>query len=271
VKLKQVIIVVVIVILTVIGYVTYMLIDNLDEVVKVAIETYGSEAIGANVRLDSVKIDLIDGRGSLSGLVVGNPQGFKTENAFELGNITIVIDLESITKDPIVIKEVTILNPVVTYEMASGGSNIAVIQKNLGSGSAGSETTDEQNQGPKIVINDLFIKNATVNVSHSVLKGKKLSSGIADIHMTGIGVKEGGAGYGEVANRIVNRLTNSVGSVVAGMGLNKMMENVSGKVEDLFKKAKEGGSSLNEKVGDVSSKFKQGFGEAGDKFKNIFQ
>ena len=47
-------------------------------------ETFGPQAAGVPVTLDSVSLSLFSGSAALKGLVVGNPEGYKTTNAMSL-------------------------------------------------------------------------------------------------------------------------------------------------------------------------------------------
>ena len=71
------------------------------------------------------------------------------------------------TMDTIVVEEVMISAPEITYEIGSNGSNIDAIQSNVekvagGSGSSDSSSSGED--GPKVVINDLYIKGGKINI-----------------------------------------------------------------------------------------------------------
>ena len=103
--------------IVVIAGASIFLLSNLDGLIKEAVERVGSEATQAKVSLNEVSISIKSGSGSLRGLKVANPKGFKTPSAFELGGISITLDIASIGQDPIVIKEITITKPQVTYEL----------------------------------------------------------------------------------------------------------------------------------------------------------
>lgn len=105
--------------------------SSLGSLIKAGIETYGTEITQAKVTLDSVELDITSGKGALSGLMVGNPKGFKTPSAFKLGRISITIDTASVASDPVIIKEIVITKPDVTYELGPGGNNIDAIQNNV--------------------------------------------------------------------------------------------------------------------------------------------
>ena len=105
--------------------------SSLDGLIQEAVQTYGSEITKTKVTLDQVEIDLTSGRGALRGLTVGNPQGFNTPSAFVLGSISITIDSSTISDDVIVINEIAIDGPEVTYELGENGNNIDTIKSNV--------------------------------------------------------------------------------------------------------------------------------------------
>ena len=76
------------------------------------------------MRLNEAAVSATSGQGALRGLSVGNPKRFKTPTAFELDEISLTLDIGSITSDPIVIKEIVVSAPRVTYELGPQGSNI---------------------------------------------------------------------------------------------------------------------------------------------------
>ena len=93
---KKILLGLVVLVLLVAGGAFYMY-SNLDHWIKVAIEKYGTAATQTAVKLDSVKLSLADGQGSLSGLSIDNPQGFSGNvKAFYLGNIQVKVDVNSI-------------------------------------------------------------------------------------------------------------------------------------------------------------------------------
>ena len=98
----------VLVLLVTLGLVVYFLLSNLDGIVKAAIEKYGSEATQTVVSVNNVELGLKDGSGAIRGLSVGNPQGFKTKQAFSLGEISTQIDLKSLSEEVFVIEHIVV-------------------------------------------------------------------------------------------------------------------------------------------------------------------
>ena len=79
----------------------WLLYSSLDFVVKEAIEKYGSQATGTSVRVASVSISLTSGRGTLRGVRIANPPGFSSGDAFAFGEVTLEIDVGTVTDDPV--------------------------------------------------------------------------------------------------------------------------------------------------------------------------
>ena len=184
----------------------YYLYSSLNSIVKAAVEKTGSEATQAQVKLKDVNIEITSGKGALRGLTVGNPSGFKTDKALGLGEISVQVDIGSVTKDTVVIKEIVIAAPEVTYELGSGGSNIDALQRNANSYAGAGKGKAEKSgggQGKKLVIEHLYVRNGKVSVSAAELQGKTLSAPLPDIHLTDIGKKSGGATAGEVAQQVL--------------------------------------------------------------------
>ncbi|MBL4720979.1 MAG: hypothetical protein JKY20_07605 [Alphaproteobacteria bacterium] len=241
---------------------TVLLFAGLDDLVKTAVEKGGSEATQVKVTLVEASVKPTEGSATLTGLVVGNPDGFKTDNAFSLGEISVKIDPASVTQNPIIIKEVIINKPVITYELGSGGSNIDAIKKNVErlAGSGGGSSGD--GDGPKVIIEHLYVRGGAVNVSATALGGKTLSASLPEIHLTDIGKDNGGADANEVASKIMAALTDSVGGFVSGLDISSVFEGMANVPDSL--KGMAGGAM--EKAGDV---MKSVTGGSSDMLKNM--
>ena len=220
--------------------------NSLDAQIASAIRRYGPEITGVPVSLSGAHVDLVDGRASLHGLVVGNPDGFKTKHALSLGEITMTLDIGSLTTDVIRIKALTLIKPEVMYEYASAGSNLDALQRNiersLTQQRGNKKKTQDSESGKKLVIEHLYIKNGTAGVSAEILNGDVLSVPIPDLHLQDIGKKSNGTTAGEAVRQILGPLVQQVGTAVASRGVKAAGKNIQKGVEaatqtikDLFK------------------------------------
>lgn len=207
---------------------------SLDQMVAGAIRTYGPEITGVPVQLGSVKIQPADGVATLHALELGNPGNFKTPRALTAGTVSLQLDVASLTKDVVLIEEVVIEQPKVTYEYAAGGSNLDVIQRHVQAYVAEKSADQASGKGmgtgtgkpKKLVINHFYIKGARALVSAPALNGKTATLVLPDIHLVDIGKKTGGATPAEVTQQVVGALAQSATRAVAPLHLGGTMESI---------------------------------------------
>lgn len=220
--------------------------NSLDSQVASAIRRYSPEITGVPIRLSKAKINPIDGKAALYGLVVDNPNGFKTKHALSLGEISMKLDIGSLTTDVIRIKELTLIKPEVTYEYASTGSNLDVLQRNIERSvtqqRGSTKKTQDSESSKKLVIEHLYIKSGTASVSAAALHSDVVSVPIPDLHLQDIGKKSNGATAGEVLRQIlgsiIQQVTQSVASLsisTVGKTIEKGVESATKTIKDLFK------------------------------------
>ncbi len=224
----------------------WWLYSSLDSLVASAIRKYGPEITGVSVKLLSVKIVPADGTASLRGLVVGNPKDFRTEHALSLGEISMKLDIGSLTKDVVLIKEISIIKPDVTYEYASGGSNLDAIKHNVdryvAENLGGKNEPKDKGAGKKFIIENLYVKDGKANVSAEILKGKAMLVPLPDLHLHDIGKKSNGATAGEATKEVLGAITKSVTKATSSLNLGgaadsvkKGAESAGGKIKGLLK------------------------------------
>ena len=270
--MKKIIIGLLLVILITITAGVYYVLTNLDALVEAAIEKHGSEATQTAVRVDSVKIDLSNGAGGISGLTIANPSGFAQPYAFSLAEVRVGIDLQSLKEEPYIIDEVTILAPKVFVEINEANkTNLNEIKKNLASGSSSSTTTDDREQAPaddkakepRLIIRRVTFADGTIQARVAALQNKEYQLKLPGLDMKDLGGSNGATGS-ELANEILRRLTDRAAEVVQkdiiDAELNKLKDKARVKVDE--EKAK-----LEAQVDARKEEEKQ---KAEDKLKDMF-
>jgi len=133
--------------------------------------------------------------------------------------VNVKIDTDTVTKDVIVIKEVVIESPEITYEKVDGKANFDVIQKNVddyakskGLGGEKKEAKSDE-EGPKLRIENLYVRNGKVALKTGFTLGKEIGGSLPTIHLKDIGEKGKGATIGEVTSQIVSAIVGSVTNV----------------------------------------------------------
>lgn len=222
--------VLVVVLAVVIGLVYF----NLDKIIIAAVEDYGSEVTKSEVTLAKVDIDMTSGKGGMKGLKVGNPEGFEEPSAFELGEISLAINVGETNGDLIHITSILVDAPRVTYELNANTNNLDTIKNNVddfivANGGGQSASTDEDGGGgPKIIIDSLIIQNGLVVVKAPITMNKRIEGSLPKLQLKDIGKEEGGSTPGEVAAIIVDAISNSAMGVVSNLGVGKTLESLSG-------------------------------------------
>ena len=247
-----------------------ILYSSLDSLIETGVEDVGSDATLATVSLKAAKVSPTSGEGSLSDLYVGNPKGFETESAFRLGEVSVKFDVATLADDVIIIEEVVIVAPEVTYELGPDGSNIDAIERNveayvnaLTGTSGGSETpAGADGSGPKLIIENLYIRDGVVNVSMTVLAGKTLSAPLPDIHLTDIGREEGGASPGNVIEEVLASVGDGISSAIAPLDLGAITGAIGEGAEGV-------GEVLTEGAEDATGAIAEGVEGVGESFKNL--
>ncbi|PKR56403.1 hypothetical protein [Thalassospira lohafexi] len=236
--MKKILIGLTVIVLIVVAGLVYVYV-NLDNIVKSTIEEAGTRVTLADVSVDSVAIDTTQDSAAINGLIVGNPDGFNTDYAFSLGNISVRLDGSTLTSDTIRVIEVIIAAPSVTYELGNNTSNIATIQRNVESfvqrvsgptgagGADGAEDASSENaSGTKVIIDNVYIRDGDVSVSAGFLQGKKMSVGLPEIHLKDVGKEDNGATPAEVAGEILTAINTSVFKSVSSLNVDGLMQGV---------------------------------------------
>jgi len=183
---------------------TFVLISNLDKIVKHVVETVGSEVVGTKVALDSAEIKLQDASGSLSGLTVRNPSGFESPYAFELGRIQLTIDTASLGSDEIVLSEITVDRAHLTYEQQADANNLQTILDNLESAPDEPESAEDV----LLVVETFRLHEAQVTVMHPELD-EPLELTLPDVVLRDIGRVGAGATAASAAKQIIGAVLDA--------------------------------------------------------------
>lgn len=195
---------------------------HLDRIVAAAIEKYGTAAAQTDVTVSGVNLAPFSGSGGMSNLAVANPKGFSSSKAISLGSIKVTVDPHSIAgTGPIVIHQIAIEKPAVSYELNnSGDSNLQTIQHNAqayanglqGGGSSSSASASSSGgksaPGRKLIIEDLQINSGQLSISQTSLP-KPLSTTLPNIHLTNIGKDSGGVTAAQVASQLLNTVSQT--------------------------------------------------------------
>jgi hypothetical protein len=214
----------------------YWLFGNLDSIVQRAISRYGSQMTQATVKVEEVKIRTADGLGVVRGLVVGNPEGFKTAHALKVGVIEVAIDIRTVADPVVVVKRIVIEAPDVIYEKGAAGTNFEVIQRNiarsLASGSAGGSPSGPMSKpARKIIIDEFIIRGAHAQATTPAMLGQSVSATLPDIVLRNLGREEGGLTPAQLGDRIAKAISQRL---LASLGFDRVLKSIGDRMKGLF-------------------------------------
>lgn len=217
--------------------------------IKNGVETYGPEFTGTPVTLSDVDISILSGNATIKNLAVGNPKGFKADNAFSVGEVSVKLDLRSLFSDQIRIEKILIDGAELTYEQINRNSNIDAlrrnVEKNTGAGSGSSSGSSEAGSDVQLLIDDLYINGTKVNVTAAVLdREEQHSVTIPDIHLQDLGKGGSDGSVSAIVDEVVRLVTKAASkAAVEELGKRKVQEKIDEKKGEALKK-------LDDKLGE---------------------
>ena len=220
------------------GIALFLLIGNLDKIIKGSLEGIGSELLGVPVTVSSVKLDLKSGTGQISGFSIANPSGYQAKNAFQVDTIHLGLDLGSLGKQPLVVNDLNISSPVVELEAKEdGSSNLKTLLDNIEKNrdQADKKATEQQpevegaEKGEPIRISFKKLAITGVNVNAVVPGQDPVKVVIPDVVKTNVGgdtgltpAEVGGVIIGEIIGKslqatLEKKLTEKVEQAAKGL------------------------------------------------------
>jgi hypothetical protein len=162
----------------------------LDGAVKRGVETVGPMLTKVDVKVDSVNLSLLSGGGKIKGLFIGNPAGYKTPSAIQVGNASLAIVPGSIFSSKVIIRSINVQAPEITFETDLKGNNLSKIVANLEAFSGDSSHGDTRAQAKaskKLQVDDFLISGGKINATLAVLGSQSTTVPLPEIHLTALG------------------------------------------------------------------------------------
>jgi uncharacterized protein involved in outer membrane biogenesis len=220
--------------------------------IKYALETEGSAMTESKVAVKGVNLSLLGGSLSLTGITLDNPKGFTAPRALSMGEVSVNIDRNSLMSDEIIINQILLDKPSITFERGQGSSNLEIIKQTLDKYIPQTEETAEPTK--TVLIKELLINGA--ELTYNMKPGGKLRTlTMPDAKVQNISSGEGGEGvsYQVAIDQIVAQYTPVViEQLVKAEGLDAVKGIVKdpGQLKDVLKDdlLKDGGGDVKEKI-----------------------
>jgi len=248
----------VLLLLLIAGLAVYFLTPSLENIVQKVVHKYGSQVTGTEVNLGGFRLALLDGEVELSELSVGNPKNYTQPHIMSVGKIAVKVNVKSIFDNTVVVENIRIEKPEVTYEMLSvTRNNISELLENIknntaaaakdaepdSAGAAETKADEPKSAGKKVVINNIDVVDGNINFAAS-LAGHAASASVPlpAINMKDIGKEKSNRGMNpvEAASAVLKKIFNAAYDTaiksklvdlkdVAETGMNKVVESVKEK------------------------------------------
>lgn len=186
----------------------------LGSVVKAGVNSFAPQLTQTTVELKGAHISPFTGSGSLTGLTIGNPEGWSENNAVSLGKIHMDVQPFSIFGDHIIINEIIIDQPEFLYETKIIASNIKDLLKNIEefTGSGGEDPATKSGEPIKFVVKKFRLTNGKARLG---VGAGAIPIPLPPISMDDLGVKEGGITPDQLAVAVMQ---NILGGIVSATG-----------------------------------------------------
>ncbi|MFA6287861.1 MAG: hypothetical protein WC661_10800 [Opitutaceae bacterium] len=195
---------------------------TLGPIITKSVNTFGPKITGTKVTVDSVSVSPFTGSFTMSGLFVGNPEGWKSDKAFYMGKVHVSVAPLSLPGALLgghaVIKEVLIDSPEFVYETKLVSSNIGDLLKNIEKATGGTadkpveKSTEKPAKPIKFEVKSFRLQNAKVTLGVS---GTAATLPMPPITITDLGTKEGGITPDQAAAKVVTNILGGIVSAVA--------------------------------------------------------
>jgi uncharacterized protein involved in outer membrane biogenesis len=267
-KMLKKIILIVVILAVVLGIVAVILAGVfLDKIVKAGIETAAPAITKTTVTLDNVNISALSGSAGINGLVVGNPEGYKSPSAISLGKASVSVVPKSLLGDKVIIRSVEIRAPEITLEgNPFGKNNLQSILDNVNAMASAAEpnkptaakTPTEKKTSKKLQVDDFLISGAKVTARIPGMEGEPFSVVIPDIHFSNLGTGPEGITALELTQKVIEQISaESIKSVgdrakqLAGATANNLIKGAS---DNAGKAVNDGADKLKKGLGNLLGK-----------------
>lgn len=234
--------------------------SNLGPIIKTAVNTYGPKITQTEVRLGDAAVSLFSGEAELKNFFLGNPKGFSSPQAMQIGSVFVNLDEKSLTSDTIVIDKIEVVAPQITYETTGKSDNFKALQNNVkkatggGKGDASKSGGSETSGGKKLLIRSVVIKDGQINLTAKALAGQQVTAELPYIELKDIGGQKEGVDPARAFNEILAAVHKQIQSPDVTAALNQGLKQLGVSLQGVNIKAV--GGEAQKKIEDVTGAVK---------------
>jgi len=239
----------------------------LEPLVKGAVNKYGTQVAGTEVSLDGFKLRPLAGEVEIAGLNVANPDGYSAPSLLSLGKVFVKLNIKSLTSNTIVVEDITISEPKITYEMPDfSTSNVMQIQENIAKNTASDttvsqesveeEAVSESQSGKNVIIKKVLVEGGALSAITPLQKNETaLVLNMPAVELNGIGENNDKMTIKEAVATVFNKILFNATSVVT-KALGSASEMAQKAVSSTLDEAKNVGDSASSEAKSLLDKVK---------------
>lgn len=209
----------------------------LGEIIQKSAISLGPKYLGVPIEIVKSNVSLARGLIYFEGIQVGNPDGYSKDPLMKLARLRFELDVSSLfSTGPIIIKDILVDSPFISYESVKSKTNVQAIQDRLTGGAkevpqpkveepkpAPEKSAKSKAPGRKVIIRHFQLVSGQVNYRNSTWTlGQAIPLPLPTITLENIGEQSGGAtvmdATGEIFSSIFNGITDAVGSAAGSIG-----------------------------------------------------
>ena len=217
---------------------------SLGSAVTAGVNQFAPQITGTTVTLESARISPLTGSGTLTNLVVGNPEGWSENNLASIGKVYLDIAPLSLLGDTLVIDDMILDAPEFRYETKVIASNVKDLLKHIESVVGTTPTDPDSNQpaaAQKIALKRFILRNGTVSIGSGPAA---IKVPLPDLELNDLGTPENGLTptrliaaisqeiVGDILDAATRALTTAGGT--SGAAAIEGVKNIGGAIKGLF-------------------------------------
>lgn len=205
-----------------------LLVGRLEPTIISTIESYGEASTGTEVRLRAANVSVRESSGTLSGLSIGNPEGYETDFALQLDEIRLDVEPESLVSGPLVLNEIVVSGATLNAEQRGDSSNLTEILDRMEQGDQG-ETSAESNG--RIIIDRFRLEGGRITLTSELLAEEQYVD-LPEVRVEDVGRSTGGVSYDETTEALLTPILAAARSAVLDRLRDAAVDEASEEIED---------------------------------------
>lgn len=220
----------------------WFLSDKLDAYVRDTIVESGSRDLQTGFSIESVSVNIPRASAKLEGIEIDNPDGYSERPVLRVASVLIDFDISTINDEVLVIEEVSILDPLVNYEINDRGvANLDVLEQRIAQKSVAAPASDGER---KLIVERLDFRSGSISARVLRDPDKELVFDFPVVFMTDLG-RPDGASPEQLGQQVSAVLVERIINAAKKAGVQNLVE---AQKEKLLERATE---KLEEKLGDL--------------------